>query len=240
MNSRWRAAASWTFRKVARQVYVRYAIWRFRTESRQARSPEEALAFAQSFKMHSVDIMPLQVSEEFAQLVGILKTLAPKRILEIGTSKGGTLFVFSRIAGQDGTLVSVDLPRGRTGRKYPTWQIGIYRSFALENQSIHFVMGDSHLRETVENVRKLLHGQPLDFLFVDGDHSYSGVKMDFETYSKFVRPGGVVGFHDIVPRPPKNQCDVNQFWNEIKERYPHHEIVKDWSQNDAGIGLLFV
>jgi len=41
-------------------------------------------------------------------------------------------------------------------------------------------------------VKKILAGRQVDFLFIDGDHSYEGVKKDFEMYSSLVRKGGVV------------------------------------------------
>jgi predicted O-methyltransferase YrrM len=41
----------------------------------------------------------------------------------------------------------------------------------------------------------------LDFLFIDGDHTYEGVKQDFEMYTPLVRKGGLVAMHDIVPPP---------------------------------------
>jgi len=48
-----------------------------------------------------------------------------------------------------------------------------------------------------------LNGEPLDFLFIDGDHTYEGVKRDFEMYSPLVRNGGIIAFHDIVKHPPE-------------------------------------
>jgi predicted O-methyltransferase YrrM len=36
----------------------------------------------------------------------------------------------------------------------------------------------------------------LDLLFIDGNHSYEGVKSDWETYKKFLFPGSLVVFHD--------------------------------------------
>lgn len=37
---------------------------------------------------------------------------------------------------------------------------------------------------------------PIDFLFIDGDHSEEAVERDWLNWSRFVREGGVVGFHD--------------------------------------------
>ena len=36
----------------------------------------------------------------------------------------------------------------------------------------------------------------IDFLFIDGDHSYEGVKTDFELYSKIISDNGVIVLHD--------------------------------------------
>ena len=48
--------------------------------------------------------------------------------------------------------------------------------------------------DVVEDVRKICPN--LDFLFIDGDHSYEGVKADWEVYKGFLRPGSIVVFHD--------------------------------------------
>jgi len=36
----------------------------------------------------------------------------------------------------------------------------------------------------------------IDVLFIDGDHSYEGVKLDFELYSKLMSPKGIILIHD--------------------------------------------
>ena len=36
----------------------------------------------------------------------------------------------------------------------------------------------------------------IDFLFIDGDHSYEGVKKDFELYSSIVNDNGIIVIHD--------------------------------------------
>lgn len=80
----------------------------------------------------------------------------------------------------------------------------------------------------------------MDYLFIDGDHTYEGVKHDFEMYAPLVRKGGVVALHDIVVHRPEAGCEVSEFWNQVKRNYRHHEIVQDPSQTWAGIGILYV
>ena len=38
----------------------------------------------------------------------------------------------------------------------------------------------------------------IDFLFIDGDHSYKGVTTDFRLYSPLVKDYGNIAFHDII------------------------------------------
>lgn len=38
--------------------------------------------------------------------------------------------------------------------------------------------------------------QPIDFLFIDGDHEESAVLQDWDDWHRFIAPGGFVAFHD--------------------------------------------
>lgn len=201
---------------------------------------EDYVNLAYSFRRMHVSIRPAQVKEEITQILKFLATLRPMVICEIGTAGGGTLFLFSRVLHPNATIISLDLPRGPFGGGYPKWKTPLYNSFAYAKQKIYFVRGNSHDNSAIERVEDILAGRRLDFLFIDGDHTYEGVKADFTNYSKFVRSGGIIAFHDIVPHPPETKCEVDKFWNEIKYSYNHLEIVNDCTQNWAGIGIIYV
>lgn len=190
------------------------------------------LAF--NFYKFGISIKPVQVRDEIAELLAILDKLKPRALLEIGTANGGTLFLFTRVAISDATIISVDLPGGPFGGGYPRWKIPLYKSFTRDGQKIFLIRSDSHNPKTLNQVKEILGNGRLDFLFIDGDHTYEGVKRDFEMYSPLVRKGGIIAFHDIVPHPPETGCEVNRFWNEIKRNYRYLEIVKDWGQGWAG------
>ena len=166
-----------------------------------------------------ITIKPAQIREEVTELLRILKNLKPKICLEIGTANGGTLFLWCRIAADDAMIISIDLPGGPFGGGYPRWKIPIYKSFAKRGQKIYLIRADSHDQATLSEVRKILRERRIEFLFIDGDHTYEGVKRDFEMYFPLVREGGIVAFHDIVLHPPETGCEVNRFWNEIKHNY---------------------
>lgn len=184
------------------------------------------------FKLWVLSIKPLQIKSEIAALCRIVQELDPKVIVEVGTSSGGTLFLFAHVADPE-KVISVDLPRG-----YQVWKIPFFKSFGGK-QVIQLIRGDSHREETFEKLKTVLKGREVDFLFIDGDHSYDGVKQDFQMYSRVVRKGGIVAFHDIVEHDPKTGCQVDRFWHEVKQTYRHLEIA-DQSQKWAGIGVLYL
>jgi predicted O-methyltransferase YrrM len=47
-----------------------------------------------------------------------------------------------------------------------------------------------------------------DFLFIDGDHSYEGLKGDWEAWRGRIAPGGVVALHDSHSTPSRNIEDA--------------------------------
>jgi len=201
---------------------------------------DEVINFAYSFGSLGINVKPNQVKEEISELLRVLKDLNPEALLEIGTANGGTLFLLTQVAGPDAAVISVDLPGGRFGGGYPVWKIPLYKSFTkYGSQKIYLLRADSHDPKTLKAIEEILGGEELDFLFIDGDHTYEGVKKDFETYGKLVRIGGIIAFHDIVPSPEEFVGGVPKFWHEIRNRFRHLEIVKDWNQRGYGIGLLF-
>jgi predicted O-methyltransferase YrrM len=88
-------------------------------------------------------------------------------------------------------------------------------------------------------IESILDEKKIDFLFIDGDHTYEGVKKDFKMYSPLVKDGRIIAFHDIVSGPQNLVGGVPQFWQEIKKKYKYLEIVEDWNQRGYGIGVIY-
>lgn len=205
--------------------------------SKSVMTTPEAIDFL--FSKKGSLITPWQFRSEITGFMSIYQGLKAKCAMEIGTANGGTLFAHCRLAAPDATIISVDLPGGRFGGGYPDWKTPIYREFALPKQDLHLVRASSHEASTVEQVRTILNGRQLDYLFIDGDHTYAGVKKDFELYSPFVKKGGVVVFHDVVPHHGSS-CKVDEFWNEIKLSHEHKEFIDHPDQKHYGVGVIFL
>ena len=196
--------------------------------------PEAVAAFALS---HSL-IWPAQVPSELHRFAKIVATLRPEKVMEIGTFQGGTLCVLCRLSSPTADIISVDLPGGKFGGGYSAIRSLLYRSFCKCFQALHLIRGDSHSNEVLTKVKSI--SQSLDILFIDGDHTYEGVKRDFFAYSPLIRAGGIVAFHDIVEHPKDSDCEVSRFWNEIKKQNRHEEIIENPRQGWAGIGILYM
>lgn len=59
---------------------------------------------------------------------------------------------------------------------------------------------------------KQFYDASLDFVFIDGDHSYAAVKADLESWYDKVRPGGIVAGDDYATRHPGVPRAVNEFF----------------------------
>lgn len=218
--------------------YLKISLFLFRLTKRKNIDIESVFDFAK--KNFNNPIPFWQIKEEIIKLMGILQKQKPKYVLEIGTAGGGSLFMLSQVIEDDAVLISVDLPNGQFGGGYPENRISLYNSFAKASQKIELIRKDSHSLESLKSVKMILKNKNLDFLFIDGDHSYEGVKKDFELYAPLVKKNGLIAFHDIVPGSIENVGGVPIFWKELKERYKHEEIVSDWNQGGYGIGVIYI
>ncbi len=194
-----------------------------------------------SFRVFGGIIRPIQIQEEFEKFLETFKEKSPKIIVEIGTENGGSLFSLCKLAPEDAIIISIDLPEGEFGGGYEEWRTPLYKLFKQEKQQLFLLREDSHSKKTIAKIKGILNDRQIDFLFIDGDHSYEGVKKDFEMYSPLVQKGGVVAFHDIAPNGlEKFTGGVPKFWKEAKTSYAHKEFIQDTNQIGYGIGCLFV
>ncbi len=176
----------------------------------------------------------MQVYEEILTLSYWLKGFQPKNILEIGTM-GSTFWIMSKLS--TGKKVSIDIePRE-----------SIIHHF-MYGEDWKFFRGDSHTDEMFNKVKDFC--PKFDFIFIDGDHSYEGVKKDFEMYKNLLSPRGVIGFHDIDPDhifADSYAGQVYKFWQDLEEGTKMNLVCKKSSgkvklngihtQGFGGIGL---
>ena len=145
----------------------------------------------------------LQVYEEILNLTYWVKGFEPENILDIG-SRGTTFFILSKFS--KGKKVAVDITN-LEDRVY----------MAMYGEDWNFFVGDSQTEETRNKVSEFCN--KFDIIFIDADHSYNGVKRDFELYKELLSDRGVILFHDIDPSHifpgEAGGGEVAKFWNDL-------------------------
>lgn len=200
-------------------------------------------AIADSYKGYGYykRLHAFQVAREFEQLVEFARGLKPRIVVEIGTADGGTLLAWCRIARE--MVVSVDQPLNTQNWGYAPVRQRLYQELRYDRPELklHLLFGDSHAPSTRQLAQDRLGGQKADLLFIDGDHSYAGVRRDYELWRDLVRPGGYIVLHDILPSGRQDRVhksEVDRLWVELKKTESCTEIVADPKQGWAGIGLI--
>ena len=152
-------------------------------------------------------------------------------LLEVGSNFGGTLYRMSEVLAPKSKVVSVDYPFDATPKELNpvgTLRMNCQR-IADMGHNVELFIADSHSPETVGKVAKIA---PFDFVFIDGDHSYEGVKADWTNYAPM---GKTIGFHDIAG--PVEGCV--KFWQELKasKLFNTEEFVNP--ERGFGIGIVY-
>lgn len=83
-----------------------------------------------------------------------------------------------------------------------------------------FIQGDS---------KTISWNKEIDVLLIDGDHSYDGVKADFERFVPFVKEGGLILMHDVRWA---HKGVIKFFWEEIQ--YPKAYL----PLSKSGLGIV--
>jgi predicted O-linked N-acetylglucosamine transferase (SPINDLY family) len=169
-----------------------------------------------SWMAQARDIGMVQVDAEILSLCEFFQDKRLNHVMEIGSRHGGTFFLWCRLA--KGRKISLDVAEGGFGGLHE--EDAILRNESMQHWAagVYPLLADSHDPSTLERVRRILEHEMLDLLFIDGDHTYEGVKADYEIYSDIVKPGGYIAFHDIVDSQQHRDknCFVARFWNELR------------------------
>jgi predicted O-methyltransferase YrrM len=120
--------------------------------------------------------------DEATALYKIVKNIPNAQGIEIGRFKGGSTVMLASAVGPRGRLCSIDVePQDDDGLR------GILRQTNLLDR-VDLLIADANEVE---------HDSYLDFVFIDGDHSYEAARRDHNKWGSKVRPGGFVIHHDM-------------------------------------------
>ena len=152
----------------------------------------EALAFMFSSNQLNHGVASLQL-DEAAFLFRLARDVRRGPVVEIGRFKGGSTLIMSSALPDGVELWSYDahvaLRPDMPGSLLDAELRGALERFGLDSK-VKLLVGDSKTADPPPD--------PIELLFIDGDHTYEGARSDFERWGTFVAPGGRVLFHDAV------------------------------------------
>jgi cephalosporin hydroxylase len=183
--------------------------------------------------------------KEFEELLVEYKALNASRVIEIGSLYGWTLQHFIHYSQEGSTILAIDLPvRNFVGPQ--DWRVekqesnykNVWPTWAKANKTKLYLIPDSSQKQsTLDKAKDIFKGEKIDFLFIDGDHTYHGVKQDYELYGPLVRKGGIIAFHDIGKN---EEGGVFHLWNEIKNKHSLYKECLHEANHEKGIGIIYV
>lgn len=149
----------------------------------------------------------------------------PNRLIEIGVWHGVTTCRLRRAMAPEGVLYAVD--------PYPIGRLGFSAQQVIAHREVAGIRrGDVRwLRMTgVEAARAYtaMNEGPVDFIFIDGDHSYKGLRDDWRSWSPLVREGGIIALHDSCSSTTHQIDDAGsvRFTREVIHHDPRFEIAE--------------
>ena len=156
-----------------------------------------------------------QYPNQFSKYLLFISQFKIHSYLEIGCRWGGT-FIFTTEY-----LKAFNNP-------FEAFAVDVIDSPVVEycdsNQGAHFLKFDS----VSVSFKEYIMNRRFDLIFIDGDHSYEGVKNDYENCKG---KGKIYVFHDIV----NDECPgVKRFWSELKETekslYDFYEFTDQYAE----------
>jgi len=132
-------------------------------------------------------------------------------VVEVGRAEGGSTILLAAAAKRKPPLIA--LPDGVIVYSIDNDPVNDARLqdvlAGLRFERVDLIVGDSQTYDTsgIDNI---------GLLFIDGDHTYPGVKADFENWLPTVVPGGTIAFHDVTTSGLENY-GPEQLYHELLE-----------------------
>lgn len=132
-------------------------------------------------------------------------------VVEIGVFEGVNTVVLSKAMAKNGTTFGIDpFFRGSLGICYHKW---ITQTYLRRNRVSKVVsLIEKFSFDAVNDIPA-----KVDFIFIDGDHSWEGISKDWPLFSDKLKAGGIMALHDttVIPEDGGRVLDSVRYYNEV-------------------------
>jgi hypothetical protein len=175
-------------------------------------------------------------------LPAVLNRLGLKRGAEIGVAFGGHSEAILQNTGVE-KLYAIDSYKHRPEYDDPMNlpQPVFDRLFERTGERLG-AFGDrvTQIRlDSVEAAQEI--SEPLDFVYIDGDHSYEGIRADLEAWFPLIREGGIIAGHDYgQPAFPGVKAAADHFFKRFGLTVTHEGKGVWWAKRPATSTTLVI
>jgi len=179
-----------------------------------------------------------QVPEEYSQLLCWFREQKFEDYLELGVGRGGSFLL--NVAFQSRLKHAVCVDNSEYWKDDQKKSIEEKVKWLKENTNTSVTFYD---QSTDDYFADYIQGPKYDCIFIDADHSYEGVKKDFNNALRDIRNGGYIIFHDInsssCPGVMKIWEEVGVLANSLNDLSQCVTDVKTFIHgNNCGIGII--
>ncbi len=162
-----------------------------------SQAPIPKFTFLQKFKLFTIgvfkwDIRTYTTNFELLKLYSLTNSFKKNAIaVEIGSYIGASSLLIAKGLNDNSILYCID-----------TWQNDAMTEGNWDSYKV-FLENTKSVKNKITTIRKTSveagnnFNKMIDFIFIDGDHSYEGVKKDVDIWFPKLKSGGIVVMHDI-------------------------------------------
>lgn len=163
----------------------------------------------------------------------LIEALRPQCFVELGTHHGYSYFCACQAIQRlelDTRCYAVDTWKGDQHAGFYGEEVYLKVCAAHDRYSSFSRL----VRSTFDEALEHFQDGSIDLLHIDGQHFYENIKHDFESWLPKLSDRSVVILHDTNVR--ENHFGVSNFWQEIKDHYPHFEFLHGHGLGVLGVG----
>jgi len=161
----------------------------------------------------------LTIGDEKA-IISFIKNKQLDIIIDLGTFKGRSASIFSQYVNR---VITVDVFEDIDSLDNITNKKWYYRFYTQNPHPFDIVKKELSIFKNIECIKTKTYeyansflDNSIDLLFIDADHTYEGVKRDYDSWLPKVKSGKYIIFHDS--HKDSIWSDIVKFINELKIR----------------------
>jgi predicted O-methyltransferase YrrM len=173
------------------------------------------------YARYRLGLVPADTQTTVAEQACLARRAAGRRsVVEIGVMHGATTALLRSVMASDGVVTGID--RHLPGRLFVSFERLVAKREVDRHRRGRAILLREWSHEAARRWRT-----PIDFLFIDGDHSWTGVERDWRDWTPHVMPGGLVALHDSRPMLDREPLESVRFTIEIVRHDSRFAVVDE-------------